>query len=68
MTWMRGWMKRDVPEETPFLISPALDYDIDLNRYFLAPVMAGAAQNTRLATASDLCRFLRFLDQLSCDS
>ena len=59
-----AWLdERDVPEGTPYLISPALEYDIDLNRYFLAPVMAGAAQNTRLAAAGDLCRFLRFLDQ-----
>jgi hypothetical protein len=42
-TWLD---ERDVPEGTPFLISPALEYDIDLNRYFLAPVMAGAAHNT----------------------
>lgn len=59
-----AWLdERDVPEGTPFLISPALEYDIDLNRYFLAPVMAGAAHNTRLAAAGDLCRFLRFLDE-----
>ncbi len=57
-TWLD---ERDVPEGTPFLISPELEYDIDLNRYFLAPVMAAAAQNTRLAAAGDLCRFLRFL-------
>ena len=45
-----AWLdERDVPDGTPFLISPALEYDLDLNRYFLALVMAGAAQNTRLA-------------------
>lgn len=45
-----AWLdERDVSEGMPFLISPALEYDISLNRYFLAPVMAGAAQNTRLA-------------------
>jgi integrase len=59
-----AWLdERDVPDGSPFLISAALEYDIDLNRYFLAPVMAGAAQNTRLAAAGDLCRFLRFLDE-----
>jgi hypothetical protein len=58
-----AWLdERDVAEGTPFLISPDLEYDIGLNRYFLAPVMAGAAPNTRLAAAGDLCRFLRFLD------
>ena len=47
----------------PFLVSPALEYDIDLNRYFLRPAMVGAAQDTRLAAAGDLCRFLRFLHE-----
>jgi len=56
------WLDReDVPDGVPFLVSPTLDYDIDLNRYFLRPVMIGAALNTRLAAAGDLCRFLRFL-------
>jgi len=32
-----------------------------LNRFFLRPAMIGAAQNTRLAAAGDVCRFLRFL-------
>jgi hypothetical protein len=59
-----AWLDaEDVPDGTPFLVSPALEYDIDLNRYFLRPAMIGAAQNTRLAAAGDLCRFLRFLNE-----
>lgn len=59
-----AWLNaEDVPDGVPFLISPELEYDIDLNRYFLRPAMIGAAQNTRLAAAGDLCRFLRFLHE-----
>jgi Phage integrase, N-terminal SAM-like domain len=59
-----AWLDaEDVPDGAPFLVSPALEYDIDLNRYFLRPAMIGAAQNTRLAAAGDLCRFLRFLHE-----
>ena len=57
-----AWLdEADLPDGAPFLVSPAQDYDIDLNRFFLRPAMIGAAQNTRLAAAGDLCRFLRFL-------
>jgi hypothetical protein len=59
-----AWLDaEDVPDGAPFLVSPGLEYDIDLNRYFLRPAMVGAAQNTRLAAAGDLCRFLRFLHE-----
>jgi Phage integrase, N-terminal SAM-like domain len=59
-----AWLDaEDVPDGAPFLVSPALEYDIDLTRYFLRPAMIGAAQNTRLAAAGDLCRFLRFLHE-----
>jgi hypothetical protein len=41
-----AWLDaEDVPDGVSFLISPGLGYDIDLNRYFLRPAMAGAAQN-----------------------
>jgi site-specific recombinase XerD len=54
-----AWLDAEnVPDGAPFLISPGPEYDIDLNRYFLRPAMIGAAQNTRLAAAGDLCRFL----------
>jgi hypothetical protein len=48
-----AWLDaEDVPDGAPFLISPALEYDIDLNRYFLRPAIIGAAQNTRLASVA----------------
>ena len=59
-TWLDA---EDVPDGVPFLISPALAYDIDLNGISWRPAMIGAAQNTRLAAAGDLCRFLRFLHE-----
>jgi hypothetical protein len=40
---------------------PDLEYDIDLNRYFLRPALAGASGNTQLAAARDVRRFLDFL-------
>lgn len=59
-----AWLDAEgVPDGVPFLVSPSQEYDADLNGYFLCPVMAGAAQNTRLAAAGDVCRFLRFLDE-----
>jgi hypothetical protein len=48
MTWMPGSMSR-TSRTAPFLVSPALEHDHDLNKYFLRPAMIGAAQNTRLA-------------------
>jgi hypothetical protein len=35
MTWMTGSMARTSPDGVPFLISPGLEYDVDLNQYFL---------------------------------
>jgi hypothetical protein len=33
-----GWLDReDIPDGVPYLISPDLEYDIGLNRYFLRP-------------------------------
>jgi site-specific recombinase XerD len=45
----------------PFLISPGLEYDVDLNRYFLRPALVGSSRNTQLAAAGDVRRFLDFL-------
>jgi site-specific recombinase XerD len=56
------WLDReDIPDGVPYLISPDLEYDIDLNRYFLRPALAGASRNTQLAAARDIRRFLDFL-------
>jgi len=59
---VEGWLdERDIPDRLPFLVSPTLEYDSVLNGYFLTPTMVGAAENTQLAAAGDLCRFLNFL-------
>jgi hypothetical protein len=56
------WLGReDIPDGVPFLISPDLEYDVDLNRYFLRPAMVGSSRNTQLAAARDVRRFLDFL-------
>jgi hypothetical protein len=37
-----AWLDAEnVPDGVPFLVSPAMEYDIDLNRYFLRPAMTG---------------------------
>jgi Phage integrase, N-terminal SAM-like domain len=56
--WLDG---EDIPDGVPFLISPGLEYDTDLNRYFLRPAMVGSSRNTQLAAAGDVRRFLGFL-------
>jgi site-specific recombinase XerD len=56
--WLDG---EDIPDGVPFLISPGLEYDTDLNRYFLRPALVGSSQNTQLAAAGDVRRFLDFL-------
>ena len=56
------WLDReDIPDGTPFLISPGLEYDTDLNQYFLRPALVGSSRNTQLAAARDVRRFLDFL-------
>jgi hypothetical protein len=57
-----GWLDRkDIPDGVPFLISPRLEYDVDLNRHFLRPALVGSSRNTQLAAAGDVRRFLDFL-------
>jgi len=51
----------DIPAGVPFLISPGLEYDVELNRYFLRPALVGSSRNTQLAAAGDVRRFLDFL-------
>jgi hypothetical protein len=54
-----GWLDcEDIPDRVPFLISQDLEYDVDLNEYFLRPAMVGSPWNTQLAAASDVRRFL----------
>jgi hypothetical protein len=56
--WIDG---EDIPDGVPFLISPGLEYDVDLNQYFLSPAMVGSSRNTQLAAAGEVRRFLDFL-------
>jgi hypothetical protein len=49
--WLDG---EDIPDGVPFLISPGLEYDTDLNRYFLRPALVGSSQNTQLAAVPGL--------------
>jgi site-specific recombinase XerD len=56
--WLDG---EDIPDGTPFLVSPSLEYDVDLNGYFLRSALIGGAWNTQIAAARDICRFLDFL-------
>lgn len=50
-----------VPVGTPFLLSPALGYDVALNAFFRCPSMLGTAWNTQAGYARDLRAFLDFL-------
>jgi site-specific recombinase XerD len=57
-----GWLDgEDIPDGTPFLVSPQFEYDVDLNGYFLRSALVGAAWNTQIAAARDIRRFLDFL-------
>jgi hypothetical protein len=46
---------------TPYLISPAFKYDVQLNAFFQAPAMTLTAVNTQFGYARDLAAFLTFL-------
>src|SRR5690242_11648589 len=51
----------DVPDGTPYLMSPTFEYDTALNAYFLSAAVVGAPDNTRVNQAGALKRFLDFL-------
>lgn len=56
------WLKAgEVPVGTPFLMSPRLEYDVQLNEFFRSPGMMGAAWNTQAGYARDVSAFLTFL-------
>jgi hypothetical protein len=44
--WLGG---EDIPDGVPFLVAPGLEYDVDLNQYFLRPAMVGSPRNTPLS-------------------
>lgn len=48
------WLDReDIPDGVPYLVSPDVGYDIDPNRYFLRPALAGASRDTQLVASSE---------------
>lgn len=59
--WLRWLVEANLIPGTPFLLSPAFEYDVDLNSYFQQPVMAGAATATQVGYARDIAAFLSFL-------
>ncbi|MBF9071362.1 hypothetical protein [Streptacidiphilus fuscans] len=59
---VRTWLDREgIQEDTPFLISPSGEYDVDLNGYVLSPGTVSLSVNTKLAIARDMKGFLNFL-------
>lgn len=59
--WPQWRQAAAIPERTPFLLSPTLEYDVDLNGFFLSGDMLGRAWNTQDGYARDLRAFLNFL-------
>jgi len=57
-----GWLREEgVPAGTPFLISPRMEYDVELNAFFRSAGMVCAAWNTQVGYARDVKAFLDFL-------
>jgi site-specific recombinase XerD len=57
-----GWLRRaEVVPGTPFLLSPTLEYDVELNGFFQSVGMVASARNTQIGYARDLAAFLTFL-------
>lgn len=59
--WKQWRQAAAIPERTPYLLSPAFEYDVDLNGFFLSGEMLGHAWNTQDGYARDLRAFLNFL-------
>ncbi len=59
--WERWLDEIDVPAGTPFLMSPRMEYDVELNAFFSGPLMVCAAKATQEGYARDLRSFLDFL-------
>jgi integrase len=64
-SWLKGWdewlRREDVLPQTPFLISPAFEYDVALNGFFVDAPMAARSPRTLEGYARDLAAFLNFL-------
>jgi Phage integrase, N-terminal SAM-like domain len=59
--WVKWREAAAIPSRTPFRLSPAFDYDVELNRLFLSGDMLCQAWNTQDGYARDLKAFLNFL-------
>jgi len=59
---MAAWLDAEgIPDGTPFLFSPAGEYDTGLNSYGRSPALISNPVNTQLAFARDMKGFLNFL-------
>ena len=60
-SWLNDWddwlRREEIPPRTPFLISPAFEYDVVLNSFFLDVQMAASPPRTREGYAGDLAAF-----------
>lgn len=63
--WLEDWDdwldQADIVEDTPYLLSPTFEYDVELNTYFHSPLMQGKPWNTLAAHARDMAGFFTFL-------
>lgn len=59
--WSRWRTKFGIPIGTPYLISPAFEYDIELNEFFYSTEMLVFRMSTRMGYARDVKGFLTFL-------
>lgn len=63
--WAEGWEewlgREGIWPGTPFLMSPAFEYDVTLNSFFVDAQMAASSPRTREGYARDLAAFLTFL-------
>jgi hypothetical protein len=60
-TDLSEWLdEADVPDRTPYLLSPRFEYDVALNSYFLSADVVGAPENTSVNQAGVLKRFVDF--------
>ena len=59
--WAKWREVAAIPARTPFLLSPTLDYDVELNNFFLSGDMLCRTWNTQDGYARDLKAFLNLL-------
>ncbi|WP_083266539.1 tyrosine-type recombinase/integrase [Arthrobacter sp. U41] len=59
--WPEWRTKFGIPIGTPYLISPAFEYDIELNEFFYSTEMLVFRMSTRVGYARDIKGFLTFL-------